>query len=342
MDGYPRWEVRDPLATFPAPNDPDDLVPSDTIYNMRRSRKWLEDTYELGAWPKGQDAGLDKMFDVLQYCDADEIVMVLVGEDQDSGRPSPFLLDRQPNLAGTPWNIVPGRITLGRLQGQFDQMIGMHETNAELWALQLHAVKRGIFPETWITSDGQRQIDYVPADAITGDIGTVEGGSLTQFRVDPGFQTLPAIDRLEQAQRVAGAVPSEFGGFGATNVRTGRRGSQVMGASIDFPIQEHQEILAESLEQENRVAIKIAKAYWGNTTRTFVIPGVRKPVVYTPNLTFETEDQFVSYAYAGTDSNGLVIEGGQRVGMGTMSKSSFMDIDPLIQDADLEHDRVVQ
>ena len=39
--------------------------------------------------------------------------------------------------------------------------------------------------------------------------------------------------------------------------------------------------------------------------------------------------------------NDLVIGAGQRIGMGTMSKKSFMQIDPLVEDAEHEHDAVV-
>jgi hypothetical protein len=43
---------------------------------------------------------------------------------------------------------------------------------------------------------------------------------------------------------------------------------------------------------------------------------------------------------AGTDLSDLVINGGQRVGMGTMSKRSFMKIDPLVDDVDAEEAQI--
>jgi hypothetical protein len=43
---------------------------------------------------------------------------------------------------------------------------------------------------------------------------------------------------------------------------------------------------------------------------------------------------------SGADSGGMVIEMGQRIGMETLSKQSFMEIDPAIPDADLEMDRI--
>jgi len=48
----------------------------------------------------------------------------------------------------------------------------------------------------------------------------------------------------------------------------------------------------------------------------------------------------VSYSQAGADINNLVIAGGQRLGMGTMSKESFMKLDPLVEDVEAERDSV--
>jgi hypothetical protein len=146
---------------------------------------------------------------------------------------------------------------------------------------------------------------------------------------------------LERNQRVTGAIPAEFGGESPTNVRTDRRGQSVVGGAIDFPVQEHQELLGASLEAENKIAIAVAKAWWPRKSKTFVVPFGTGQVTYTPEDTFDTDMHRVSYSYAGADTNTLVIESGQRVGMGTLSKRSFMMIDPMVTDADAEHQRVV-
>jgi hypothetical protein len=339
-DGYPTWKERDPLTSYPAPGN--DIVPSDTIFCFNRTLRWLDLNYPTQTRKLSRrDAWKwDDKIDVIQYVDADQLTLIALGQTDPRNMESNYqLLSQADNLAGCPLVIVPGRITLDRLQGQFDQMIGMYEMEATLWALHLHAVKRGIFGERWAVGDDVQIV--TPANPYDGTVGHITGGDIKDIRADPGFQQLNSIDRLEQNQRQVGAVPAEFGGEGSGNVRTGRRGSQVMSAAVDFPIQEHQEILAASLEEENYAAIKIAKAYWGNTSKTFVIPFLREPVTYTPNTTFETEAQFVRYSYAGSDTNGLVIEGGQRIGMGTMSARSFMDNDPMIPDPDAEEDRIV-
>ena len=338
-DGIPVWELQEPLQTFPAPCDPDELVPPDCIVSLRRSYRWLADRYDLVGLSRTRDNTDDTLFTVLRYVAADEHVLVCMGQE-DNGEVHHVELARTENRAGVPLVVIPGRITLGKLQGQFDQMIGMYEAESELWALQLEAVKRGIFGETWIYGNDP-DIEQV-ADPVEGIVGKVTGGQIEQFRVDASQQPLQAIDRLERAQRLTGAVPAEFGGESPSNVRTARRGQQVQSSTVDFPVQEHQELLAASMEREFDIAIAIAKAYWGDTQRTFQIPYARGPVTYTPNVTFETDScVYVAYSYAGSDTNGLVIEAGQRIGMGTLSKQSFMEIDPLVNDPDSEGDRIV-
>lgn len=347
-DECPIWEVRDPLATFPAPGAPEDLTPTDCIFSFRRTRAWLQANYGLNVGT-GRQTGMDVLIDILQYVDADEMVMVAVGTTDSNGSPrgtesGPIAveLSRVRNRIGMVPVVIPGRVTIDRLQGQFDQIVGMYEGEAKLWAYHLHAVKRGIFKETWLEARPNEAPNIIEmADAYQGDVGVVEGGQLQQFGPDPGVQTIQAINMLERNQRITGAIPAEFGGESPSNVRTDRRGQSVVGGAVDFPVQEHQELLAASLEAENRIAIAIAKEYWPNVTKTLVVPFGRGQVTYTPSETFDTDMNRVSYAYAGADTNSLVIEAGQRVGMGTLSKKSFMRVDPLVTDADAEHDLVV-
>jgi hypothetical protein len=68
-------------------------------------------------------------------------------------------------------------------------------------------------------------------------------------------------------------------------------------------IQEAQLALAASLEQENRIAVAQAKAYFGNQRKSFFVTGAGKdngPVDYVPNQVFETDVNVVSYPLAGS------------------------------------------
>lgn len=350
MDGYPIWEVRTPSESFPAPTAPLDMVPTDCIFAFKRTAKWLRARYPIMA-TFGSDLKDDTELEVLQFVSADQYALVVIGKGDNkyvpgSGPKSPpvlFLLNQE-NRAGRPCVIVPGRITLGGLMGQFDQLIGMYEGQSKLWALQMHAVAREVFGETWVHSTAQGGAPNIiqEADPYDGTVGIIEDGQIQQFRVQSSQGVNQGLDRMERDQRITGPVPAELGGESPSNIRTGRRGGQVFSSAVDFHIQEHQEILAASAEEENKVAVAIAKAYWGDTPKTFQVPFGRGQVTCIPNTTFDTDAHHVNYAYAGADTNGLVIEGGQRIGQQTLSKRSFMEIDPMVTDPDAEHDQIIK
>ena len=219
----------------------------------------------------------------------------------------------------------------------------MYQQQAKLMALEVIAVQKGVFPDTWLVGRAGEQPTIInPANGLTGEVGVIRGGDLRDMQLQPGFMTNPAIDRLERAQRLTAGIPAEFGGESTSNIRTGRRGDAVLSAVVDFSVQESQRILARSLEAENKLAIAFAKSYAGNTSKSFYVSmgKVKGKVDYVPNKHFTTDDNVVSYSHAGADINNLVIAGGQRLAMGTMSKESFMKIDPIVEDVEFERDAV--
>ena len=340
-EGFPRWELRRPTETFPSPGPRDELVPQDCIFEFKRSKKWLHEYYPDFSFKLERDS--DNEIKILQFISHDQYAMVAMG-DEDSRNPIPEMLASIPNRAGRPCVVVPGRITLGRLQGQFDQLVGLYATRAKLWALQIHAVMREVFGETWAQSTAQGGLPVIEkeSDPYEGITGIVRDGTIQQFRVQSSQGPLQAIDRLDRSEKANGAIPNEFVGESTNNARTGRRGGQIMSATVDFYTQEHQILLAQSREEEDKIAIAIAKSYYGDGPKTFYIPIGKGQVSYTPNVTFETDSHSVSYSYAGTDTNGLVIEGGQRLAQKSLSRRSFMEIDPFVTDAEAEHDLIVR
>lgn len=349
----PCWEVRDPLSTYPAPSaDPDDPEVDDVIFAVKRSHRWLMGRYpeQMSVLAKPNNCSPDTLFEVLEFIDADELVTCVVGQDADSGPwgasptgRSVVCIERLVNRAGMCTAVVPGRINLDRRMGQFDGMIGMHQMQARLFALESIAVEQGIFPDEWLVARQNETPEIIQvAEGRKGIVGLVKGGDLRQQSLQPGYQTFPTIDRLERAQRLTGGIPADFGGESASNVRTGRRGENILSATIDFGIQEAQRVLSASMEAENIRAIAIDKGYH-DTSKSFYVGWDRAKgyVDYKPSELFDTDRNIVSYANAGTDVNGLVVSGGQRVGMGTLSKRGFMELDPLIDDPEMESDRVV-
>jgi len=348
------WHLRNPLETFASPlTDLDFPVPENVIFTYHRTYRWLQQNYGYmvdGILRVGTPKR-DTMFTILEYVCGSEIVVAVLGADESrdpttgmsySGVPV-VELSRMPNRTGMPLVVMPQRITLDRPQGQFDNMIGMYYTRARLQALTEIAIERGIFPDEYLVARPGENPEIIQiADGKTGQLGVVKGGDIQQLQQNPGYKTDVAIDRLERQERLEGAIPAEFGGESGTNIRTGRRGESILSATVDFRVQEAQDIFANALVEEDRIAISLEKTYWGSEAKSFFIPGRAGGIKdYTPAKLWETDFHYVAYSASGSDVNSLIIGLGQRLGTGLISKESARESDPLITDPELERDRIV-
>ena len=354
----PHWRVRYPLATFPAPMiDPDNMEPVDCIFADRRPLGWLREHYpaQMNVLYKG-DKGDSDLFEILEFIDDNETVLVAVGAEKaksgpysaDSGRGSAtnICLERIPNRAEVCPVVIAGRITLDRLQGQFDQMLGMYQREAKLDALNTIAVFRNVFPDEWVVSPANSPTSprvVQEADGKMGIRGILDKGQIQIVHPQQTQDAALALDRLERSQRVTAGIPAEFGGESGSNIRTARRGSSVLSSTVDMPLQEYQEIMANSMELENMRAVKIMKAYYGNKPSMFIMGGDGKlegSGDYVPNEAFDTNFSYVKYSMPGSDVNSMVVSIGQRVGMGIMSNETARIMDPAIEDPTREADLV--
>lgn len=358
----PTWDVRNPMEAFPSLDRlPGSTQPADVIFAYQRTVAWLRSKgYEIPVAEVTGSHGTrhDTLLTILEYVDPDGIRLVVAGHNDPEAyrfgwsayQPGLQAVQRAAILEtvdtdGIMTASVPTRLTLSRMGGQFDSMAGMYYTQAKLMALEVLAVEKGVFPDTYLESrPGEigRFIDG-PYDGRTGNINIVAGGTIREQQTAPGYMTPQTIDRLERNQRVTAGIPAEFGGESATNVRTGRRGDAVLSAVIDFPVAEAQEVLAYGLIAEDKAAIGLAKRFdKGEARRIFVgVGNSRKPVTYIAEDVFKTDEHMVSYPVVGTDMNSLIIGLGQRVGMGIMSKETAAELDPFIADAEQEHDRII-
>jgi len=350
----PTWTVRNPLDTFAAPvDDPDNMLPDDCIFTFRASASYLIKMYgnEITEKLRMGRVNSDSRYTMLEYVDAESLQLIVLGAEDNPGLNiaeragmDALGLEFVPNRTGMPLAVVANRITLDKPRGQFDGVMGMYYTRARLQALTEIAIERGIFPEEYLVArPGENPEILQLADGKAGQLGVVKGGDIQQLQLNPGYKTDTALDRLERQERLEGAIPAEFGGESGTNIRTGRRGDSVLSATVDYRVQEAQSTFEASLFEEDKIAIAIEKAYWGDVTKTFFIPS-RSAVGqenYTPNKIWETDFHYVAYSAAGSDVNSLIIGLGQRLGTGLMSKESAREADPLITDPELEHDRII-
>lgn len=357
----PTWHIRHPLETLPSTDIvPGHLSPNDCIFAYRRSVGWLRTRGygdRITALTGNYDMPNDASVLLIEYVDADETHLIAAGYRT----PDPYAqtelemigtqlrgvtLERYPNMTnGLSPVVIPMRITLDTAGGQFDNMIGMYYQQAKLMALEVIAVEKGIFPDTYLVSrpgEVGRFLDG-PHDGRTGMVNIIAGGDIKDVQAQPGYLTNPTIDRLERNQRVTAGIPAEFGGESSSNIRTGRRGDAVLSAVIDYPVAEAQETFGYALQEENKVAIALAKQWAGNVKKTIYVGtgNAARPVTYVPNETFETDEHVVSYPASGADLNSLIIGIGQRVGLGIMSKETAATLDPYIDNPESEHDAII-
>lgn len=357
-DLRPTWHVRHPLETFPSTDlIPGNVQPTDCIFAYRRSVAWLRSmgygpqvAQVTGKWDMPNDASMLLIEYVDEY--GTQLVLTSYSEGNDissmwesTGKMRGVILEHVMVEGLEMPCTVPMRITLDGAAGQFDNMIGMYFMQARLMALETIAVEKGIFPDTYLISrSGEigRIIDG-PHDGRTGLINVIAGGDIRTEQPQPGYLTNPTIDRLERNQRVTSGIPAEFGGESPSNIRTGRRGDAVLSAVIDFPVAEAQETFAFTLEEENEIAIDMAKRFAGDKTTTIYVGtgNATRAVTYSPNQVFPDNEHVVSYPAAGTDVNSLLIGLGQRIGLGIMSKETAATLDPFIDNPEVEHDRII-
>jgi hypothetical protein len=354
--GVPTWHVRNPLQTFPAPRpNPDDMLPDNCIFSYDATLGFLTRRYPeaMATLEKGANPRPDDRYDILEYVDADETVMLIVGKPApaptgygsrlSAGAPLAEVL-RVPNRAGMCPVVVPKRTSLDHSIGKFDGMTGMYQMQARLMALTLIAVEQHVFPKEWLVGrPGELPEVLVEADPKSGRTGVVTGGVLQPTQLEPSMINMQMIGLLESNQRSQGGLPQEFAGESPTNVRTGRRGADIMSAQVDFPIQEAQTILARSKELENVAAIAVSKGYFGNKTVSFYVrkmKGGDRQVTYRPNDIFTTDVNFVEYPHAGSDANQLAVLIGQLVGLQLISEDTARKLHPLIDDPHYEEEHV--
>jgi hypothetical protein len=358
------WQLYDPLNTYPADLPIGQVVPDDVVFTYTRSYSWIEERYGQGVLAALSMANRnpDQQITILEYIDRDVLCLYAISTATEATQPSdrgPMygiignsgVMKRPPgkqivplypemtNRAGRPLCVIAGLIGLERPQSMYEGLVGLFQTQSKLMALEVIGMMRSIWPEEWgVTRQGETMNIVTQADPIAGVIGEISGADIHINAPQPAQFGVNIVDRMERAQRVQGGIPAEYGGESATNTRTDKRGNSILSATIDYTIQAAHEAFEVSMRAENMNAAAIEKAYFPGKKTFFSTLGQS---TYVPAELWEPNAVgYVKYSHAGVDQQGLVVEGGQRLGIGTISKRSFMEIDPLVDDPELETERV--
>lgn len=372
----PKWEPRTPLETFPStPNDALDIHPKDCIFVYLRTFGWLQREYPDQAMQVAASrTQMDKphaedTIEIVEWDDDTVRVLIAVGQGRPAGMiheaeygvqgaviynlsgesgPNHWAVElrRVRNRADVCPVVIPKRLALDGIKGQFDDALGIFQLLAKVQAANVNAIAKGVWPDTWLVKhpDGTGKIVKV-ADGLKGEIGEHTGAGLQVINEQPSPQVMNMLNYLERAIRLDGNTPAEFGGESPTNVRTDRRGLTVEGATVDFFLASYQKAFARSKKVELEIAQAVDMAYFGNTKKSIYVAwkssGGR--VDYRPNDLWNdgARDVDVSYAFLGLDANAATVRQGQLVGMGAMSLDTVRYLNPdWIRDKELERGKV--
>lgn len=367
----PVWELRNPLGCYPNPlRRYDDMRPIDVINTFERTYQWLKNEYPtldslLRLGNRKTPYRNDMRFEVVEYINDEVIVTGILGIGEvppfallanagfvafpiprvSGGNGTTFAieLERVPNLAETCTAVTPGRITLDVLKGLVDDVVGIYQMNSKLLALHVNAVARGIYPDDWFVETNPNAEIVQVADGLKGIVGHVRGGTMVQHASNPGVQTMQLVEVLNDNARINGSAPQEWSGNSPTNVRTALRGSNVMSGAVEFPIQEHQLIMARARRHEYEIAMRVDRAYFKTKQKAYFTDlGFSKgQETYRPGDMWNPIPQIrVKFPYAGMDENAIAMVDGQKLNEGLISRATIMERDRSIDDPEAERGRI--
>lgn len=372
-NAVPSYVSRNPMLTLAADKaNPWEFGVEDCIFVHRWTHAMLTERYGIGyAKPNRNatswtDCGPDEPVELTEYLDGDQWTLVCTGPDSAVVVDRPYSSRREAGISAVTIHgriaagkgevceldtvyhdlgvcpvSIPSRFGLERVTGQMDAMLGLRGLQARLMALEVLSVERSIFPNEWAILDGTGNSQVVKlADGRSGVVGEIRGGTMHVTNLQPGMLTNNTIDRLERAQRQNGLLPAEFGGEAASTVRTGRRGDQILSATVDASIREHHDLIAGSLEYENTLAVAWAKRYRRGVT--VYVGKEQSQLDYTASELFETDRNSVDYAMAGADVSQLIVNTAQLMGTELISADTARRMNPLIDDAEHERGQVIR
>lgn len=358
--GMPRIEVMNPLNTFPDPRSSDDFRdPIDCIYIHGYSASYLRKHFpqlrsEVGG-PIGHRDMDGTLWDIVEYVDGNVFVTGLAGRRgvwDSSGMHSLAAateLARIPNRMGRFPGMTMGRISLDRMGSALQHVVGQLDWAARLQLLDVIATEKSIFPDMFIIGETSRPpklhtSDGMWKDGRTGEVNVItDANNIGQIRNTPDPAGARAIDRMERNARVNLGLIPQFNGETSNALRTGRGIETMMGAAVDPRVHEMQVLALNWLPLIGSAIIDCYATYWPDQKFEMhsMYPGDHGLVSFTPNREM-ADNNYVAFSYpiAGADLQLTNIVLSQMLGAGAISRTTFREQHPWINDAEGEERRV--
>ena len=333
---YPCAELRNPYDCFPGyfgnTQQPDELaiiqkVPIRKLIDMYPELKsYFEtkdtedtsyDSYNLRYTDDGSWENSDENGDViLEYMNLEGTYVVHVASKK--------IVDFVPNpLKSGPAFVVAKRFSFDRLQGQFDQVVGLMASMAKINILSVIAMEDAVFTETNIVGEiesgqyrkGRNAINYL-----------TPGSQVVKPVTNLPYQLFEAVGRLERQLRVVAGYPVQDDAISPNSFVTGR-GLEELESGVSQMVSEYHTILEYALQEVDAKRLELDEVLFGNKRKplTGTYKGAAFSESYTPNsdidMNYVTKRKYG--AMASFDAPNKIITGLQLMQAGIIDRETM-------------------
>ena len=177
---------------------------------------------------------------------------------------SATILDFIPNpLDSGPAFVIAKKFAFDRLQGQYDQIIGLMASMAKINVMSIIAMEDAVFTETNISGEiesgqyrkGRFAVNYL-----------APGTQVSKPASNVPYQIFQQIDRIERQLRVGGSYPVSDDSQSPLSFATGR-GLEELGASMSLMIREYHTVMADAIEMIDAKRLEWDEKMYGGKTK---------------------------------------------------------------------------
>jgi len=178
---------------------------------------------------------------------------------------SSTILDFIPNpLDSGPAFVVAKKFAFDRLQGQYDQIIGLMASMAKINVMSIIAMEDAVFTETNISGEiesgqyrkGRFAVNYL-----------APGTQVSKPASNVPYQIFQQIDRIERQLRVGGSYPVSDDSQSPLSFATGR-GLEELGASMSLMIREYHTVMADAAEMIDFKRLEWDEKMYGGSNKS--------------------------------------------------------------------------
>ena len=177
---------------------------------------------------------------------------------------SATILDFIPNpLDSGPAFVIAKKFAFDRLQGQYDQIIGLMASMAKINVMSIIAMEDAVFTETNISGEiesgqyrkGRFAVNYL-----------APGTQVSKPASNVPYQIFQQIDRIERQLRVGGSYPVSDDSQSPLSFATGR-GLEELGASMSLMIREYHTVMADAIEMIDSKRLEWDQVMYGGRSK---------------------------------------------------------------------------